>query len=102
MKYARSLRPMKVPVSNDKQNVMYLPTLKNAPLVGRTKEAAVRRRSLRQKRSANHVTIANLIVLDLTEYLEMRLNKTSRIEAANLTFLAFSSYSARQLSKEGC
>ena len=92
-------------VSNDKQNVMYfLPTLlKNAPLVGRTKEAAIRQgRSLEGKqRSANHVTTANLIVLDLDGVPEMRLKQTSEIEAGKFNLLAFSSYSHGNLAKKG-
>lgn len=93
-------------VSNDKQDVTYfLPTLlKKAPLVGRTKEAAVRQgRSLEGKqRSANHVTTANLIVLDLDAVPGDAFKTNIRgLKLANLTFLAFSSYTHGNPGKKG-
>jgi hypothetical protein len=93
-------------VSNDKQNVTYfLPTfLKNAPLVGRTKEAAVRQgQSLEGKqRSAKHVTSTAMVVLDL-DGVPGDAFKTNirRLKSAGLAFLAFSSYSHGNPDKQG-
>jgi len=93
-------------VSNDKQNVAYfLPTLlKKAPLVGRTKEAAVRQgQSLEGKqRSAKHVTSTAMVVLDL-DGVPGDAFKTNirRLKSTGLAFLAFSSYSHGNPEKKG-
>ena len=103
----RSLTPAHGPtVSRDKASVHYfLPThLKTAPLVGKTRERA-KRQGLPlegKQRSANHVTTANMIVVDLDGVPgEQFKNALRSLAKAGLSFLAYSSYSHGDPNKSG-
>lgn len=103
----RSLAPAHGPtVSRDKASVHYfLPTyLRAAPLVGKTRERAKRQGLLLEgkQRSANHVTTANMIVVDLDGVPgEQFKNALRGLAKAGLSFLAYSSYSHGDPNKPG-